>query len=464
MLALSHSQSRASLLIKTLVQPRGPGHGARALGSTRSYTAGSLKINAARMMDSLHETCKWGAAHPYGSGPTETGMSRLTLDDNDFKARRWLAKEAESLGCTTKVDKMGNMFMFRPGKHQGHATAVGSHLDTQPTGGRYDGILGIHAALEAFRTIHENKLQTEYPLCLVNWTNEEGARFPKSITGSSVWNGDLALDKAWALQDVKDASITMRDELERGGFLGDVEASYESNPLAAHFELHIEQGPILESTGKKVGIVQGGQAYRWIDVNVHGRDCHTGSTPFETRSDAMLCASRIIVESNRIAKEHGGLASTGILRLSPGSVNTCPGHVFFTLDIRHPSTERLAALTSAIEARSRAVAGTGSERGCRLEWLETFHSPAVEFHPDCISSVREAVEANYGAESGIDVFSGAGHDTCATSKRCPSSMVFITSRDGVSHNPLEYSSPEDCAIGAQVLMDAALVYDARRTA
>ncbi|CBQ71928.1 related to N-carbamoyl-L-amino acid hydrolase [Sporisorium reilianum SRZ2] len=433
-----------------------------APSATRWYTPGQLHINADRMMKTLHDTCEWGSAHRYGDGAFETGMARLTLDENDAAARRWLSDEAHKLGCSVTVDEMGNMFMVRAGKKAGAPTAMGSHLDTQPTGGRYDGILGVMAGLEALRTMDENGIETEYPVALVNWTNEEGARFPQSIVGSGVWCHDVPLEKAWGLKDVKDASLTMKSELAKIGFLGTTRCSHEATPLAAHFELHIEQGPILEASGKKVGVVQGGQAYKWFDINVRGRECHTGSTPFDTRSDAMLCASRIIVESNRIAKQHKGLASTGILRLSPGSVNTCPGHVFFTLDVRHPSTDSLAALCKDIEAAAHRIASDESERGCTLDWLETFHSPAITFHPDCIASVRTAAEAHYGAEQAIDIYSGAGHDTCSTSKVCPSSMIFITSKDGVSHNPREYSSPEDCAIGAQVLMDAALLYDAQR--
>ncbi|CDR99791.1 related to N-carbamoyl-L-amino acid hydrolase [Sporisorium scitamineum] len=433
-----------------------------APSAVRWYTPGKLHINADRMMKTLHNTCEWGAAHRYGESAFETGMARLTLDDNDAIARSWLSDEAKKLGCSVTVDEMGNMFMVRPGKKSGSPTAMGSHFDTQPTGGRYDGILGVMAGLEALRTMDEHKIETEFPVALVNWTNEEGARFPQSIVGSGVWCHDVPLEKAWGLKDVKDANLTMKSELAKIGFLGTTRCSHEATPLAAHFELHIEQGPILEASGKKVGIVQGGQAYKWFDINIRGRECHTGSTPFDTRSDAMLCASRIIVESNRIAKEHKGLASTGILRLSPGSVNTCPGHVFFTLDVRHPSTDSLTTLCTEIEAAGHRIASQESEKGCHVDWVETFHSPAITFHPNCISSVRKAAEAHYGAEQTVDIYSGAGHDTCSTSKVCPSSMIFITSKDGISHNPREYSSPEDCAIGAQVLMDAALLYDSQR--
>lgn len=255
-------------------------------------------------------------------------MARLTLDEDDATARRWLSDEAQKLGCSVTVDEMGNMFMIRPGQNSGAPTAMGSHLDTQPTGGRYDGILGVMAGLEALRTLNDNNVRTEYPIALINWTNEEGARFPQSIVGSGVWCGDVPLEKAWNLKDVKDSSKTMKSELEKIGFLGGTKCSHEATPLAAHFELHIEQGPILEATGKKVGIVQGGQAYKWFDVNVRGRECHTGSTPYDTRSDAMQCAARIIVESNRIAKEHKGLASTvssllHLTHLRVSSLTTC---------------------------------------------------------------------------------------------------------------------------------------------
>ncbi|SPO21905.1 related to N-carbamoyl-L-amino acid hydrolase [Ustilago trichophora] len=430
-------------------------------GAIRWYNPGNLHINANQMMKTLHDTCEWGAAHRYGDGPFETGMARLTLDENDAKARRWLSDEATKLGCSVTVDEMGNMFIVCPGKSTSRPTAMGSHLDTQSTGGRYNGILSIMAGLKALRTMNDNNMQTKYPVALINWTNKEGARFPKSIISLGVWCGDVPLEKAWGLQDVKDASLTMKLELSKIGFLGSTKCSHKATPLAAHFELHIEQGPILEASGKKVGIVHRGQAYKWFDINVRGRECHTGSTPFDTRSDAMLCASRIIVESNRIAKQHKGLASTGILQLSPGSVNTCPSHVFFTLNVRHPSTDKLAALCSDIEAAAQRIGSDESKRGCDVEWEETFHSPAITFHPNCIASVSKAVKANYGKEQGVEIYSGAGHDMCLTSKVCPLSMIFITSKDGVSHNPREYLSLEDCAIGAQVLMDAALLYDAQ---
>ena len=269
-------------------------------------------------MTTLHDTCEWGAAHRYGDGIFETGMARLTLDNNDAHVRRWLSDEGKNLGCSVTVDQMGNMFLVRQGNKPGPPTAMGSHLDTQPTGGRYDGILGVMAGLEALRTMNDHNVETEYPVALVNWTNEEGARFPQSIIGSGVWCHDVPLEKAWSLQDVKDANVTMKSELAKIGFLGSEKCSHEASPLAAHFELHIEQGPILEASGKKVGIVQGGQAYKWFDIHIRGRECHTGSTPFDTRSDAMLCASRIIVESNRIAKRRKGLASTVSVSIAQG--------------------------------------------------------------------------------------------------------------------------------------------------
>lgn len=204
-------------------------------------------------------------------------MSRLTLSDDDKKARDWFQETTESLGCKTHVDAMGNQFAIRPGQLEGPATFSGSHMDTQPTGGRYDGILGVHAGIEALRTMSDHGIETTFPTGVINWTNEEGARFPISMVASGVWAGEVGLEKAYSLQEVGGGTATLKSELERIGYLGTTEASYKATPMAAHFELHIEQGPILEASGGKIGAVQGVQAYRWYTITVKGRDCHTGS-------------------------------------------------------------------------------------------------------------------------------------------------------------------------------------------
>jgi len=413
-------------------------------------------------------------------------MSRLSLSDTDKQARDWFQQTTESLGCKVHVDAMGNQFAVRPGlDNDAPATYAGSHLDTQPTGGRYDGILGITAAVEMLKTLNDNWVETSYPVGAVNWTNEEGARFPMSMVSSGVWAESVPLEQAHNLTSVIPANdtATMKSELERIGYLGKVPASYKASPMAAHFELHIEQGPILEAENRRVGVVQGVQSYKWFTVTVRGRDSHTGATSFQHRADALLTASKMILASHKIASRHHGLASTGILTLKPGSTNTVPGFVQFTLDVRAPQDETVNAVESDCKAAFTAIAAgedvegvnadcTPSSRTCSVEWRTDFVSPATHFHDDCISCVQSAGSdlcGGAGEASGKDIgswgklmTSGAGHDSVYASKRCPTSMIFVPCRGGVSHNPAEYSSPEACADGANVLLGAVLRYDKLR--
>ncbi|CAM1510780.1 Fc.00g082930.m01.CDS01 [Cosmosporella sp. VM-42] len=276
-------------------------------------------------------------------------MSRLALSDSDKKVRDWFVETTKSLGCDVTIDAMGNIFAVRPGRRSdGAPTFAGSHLDTQPSGGRYDGILGVLAGIEMLKVLHENDVETEFPVGVVNWTNEEGARFPISMMSSGVWAGKIPIDQAYALKEVG-GSATVKSELERIGYLGETPASYKSTPMAAHFELHIEQGPVLERGSRKIGVVQGVQAYRWFTVEIQGRDAHTGSTPLTDRADALLLAARCISQSHRLATKHQALASTGILRLTPGSTNTIPGYVSFTLDIRAPADSTVERLENDLK-------------------------------------------------------------------------------------------------------------------
>lgn len=327
------------------------------------------------------------------------------------------------------------------------------------------------------RVLHSNSITTNYPIGVVNWTNEEGARFPISMVASGVWAGEIPLSRAHSLQEVGGGSATMRSELERIGYLGDVECNPAGTPMAAHFELHIEQGPILEAENRKIGVVKGVQAYKWFTVDVKGRDCHTGTTSFAHRADAMLAAAKMILYSHRAANARGALASTGILTLKPGSTNTVPGSVRFSLDVRAPADETVEEVEKACKevfekiAKGVDVEGLNegcaeSDRQCSVEWTTDSVSPAILFHEDCIKCVGEASKDLFG-EDKVEALtkpmtSGAGHDSVYTSKRVPTSMIFVPCRDGVSHNPAEYSSPEDCAIGAQVLMGAVLHYDRLR--
>lgn len=296
------------------------------------------------------------------------------------------------------------------------------------------------------------------------------------MVSSGVWAGDIPLKKAHNLKEVGGGSATMKSELERIGYLGSTPASHQSIPMAAHFELHIEQGPILETTESKIGIVKGVQAYKWFTIEVNGRDTHTGTTPFERRADAMLAASKMILYSHRSATRRGARASTGILVLEPGSTNTVPGYVRFSLDIRAPEDETVNAVEEdcrkafAAIAKGKDIDGLNhdctSGLPCTVSITTDSVSPAVKFHDDCIASVRSAAEGVFGKDKmdqmTKDMISGAGHDSVYTSYVCPTSMIFIPCRDGISHNPREYSTPEDCALGAQVLMQAVLRYDKLR--
>jgi hydantoinase/carbamoylase family amidase len=341
-------------------------------------------------------------------------------------------------------------------------TAMGSHLDTQPRGGRYDGILGVCAALEVLRTLQENGFKTQYDIGAVNWTNEEGARFPKSMLASGVWAGDVPLQDAWNLGDIFDPATSLKSELERHGFLGDVPCSSKDNPLAAHFELHIEQGPKLETAGKKVGVVQGAQAYRWLTVNVSGRDAHTGTTPYETRKDPLLAAARMISASSDIGREMGALVTTGVIAIPPtSSTNTIAAKTSFSLDIRHPEDEVVAKTQArCIEAMNSLAEKDG--RGITFDWVLDSDSPSVKFDKNCIQAVQNAAESLVGSDGWLPITSGAGHDTVYTSRQCPSTMIFVPCKDGVSHHPEEYCSPEDCAIGTQTLLEAVVGYDQLR--
>ncbi|KAH9907151.1 amidase [Xylariomycetidae sp. FL2044] len=455
-----------------------------------------LKVDHGRLMQSLHETCAFGTGKRWGSAETETGMSRLALSDADKQVRDWFVATTRELGCAVTVDAMGNIFAVRPGRRRrgggdgvdGPPTFAGSHLDTQPNGGRYDGILGVQAGVEMLRVLRDHGVETNFPVGVVNWTNEEGARFPIITMSSAVWAEAIPLEHAHGIAEVGGGDVsgsgsgsgsgssvaTVKSELERIGYLGATPASHRSMPMGAHFELHIEQGPILEAEGQKVGVVHGVQAYRWFTVEVHGRDAHTGTTPLANRADALLTAARLITHAHRLATRHACVASTGILSLEPGSTNTLPGYVRFTLDVRAPADATVdameadmkrdfAALAGGEEDVGGLLAGSTPGRPCRVTWRTDADTPATRFHPDCIAAVRAAAEVVTGDEKLVrDMNSGAGHDSVYTSRWCPTSMIFVPSKDGVSHNPEEFTSPEECAIGAEVLLQSVLRYDHMR--
>lgn len=256
--------------------------------------------------------------------------------------------------------------------------------------------------------------------------------------------------------------VTVEHELKRIGYLGETAASYLANPIKAHFEIHIEQGPILEDEDKLIGIVTGVQAYSWIKVKVFGKAQHTGTTPLAARSDALLAASKMIVKGNELAKKHNCLFSVGVLNLQPAVVNVIPEHVEFIIDVRHVKDDGLSVILEEIKSDFVLIVGD-SGRALTVEFDHIYTSDAVKFHEDCISSVTESAEEIVGKEKARTIISGAGHDSCATSTRVPTSMIFIPSKDGVSHNPAEYSKPEEVHTGFEVLLNAVLKYDSKRT-
>jgi N-carbamoyl-L-amino-acid hydrolase len=408
-------------------------------------------INADRLWANILKTAQFGAT-PAG------GLTRLTLSAEDVQVRDWLRQRCEALGCTVRVDQLGNMFALREGLDNSRLPiAIGSHLDTQPTGGRFDGILGVLAGLEILQTLHEQNIHTQAPLLLINWTNEEGSRFAPAMLCSGAYAGVFAQDFVYGLTDRN--GISFAQALRDSGYQGSDAVGQQR--FAAHFELHIEQGPLLENQNIPIGVVQGSQAVRWHEVTLEGKRAHTGTTPMHLRKNALLGAARLVEIINSIALEHGPLAvgTVGLMEVKPNSRNVIPGTVFFCVDLRHPDDQVLEQMDSAFK---QALAMVSQEIGLRHQLKTVWHSPAVKFDADCIAAVRAGAKA--AGLATLDITSGAGHDAVYIARVAPSTMIFVKSVDGLSHNEAEYTAPEDCAYGAQVLLNAVLHYDAAQSA
>ncbi|WP_029029744.1 Zn-dependent hydrolase [Salinarimonas rosea] len=408
----------------------------------------NLTIDAQRLWDSLMETAKVG-------GTAKGGIKRLTLTDLDREIRDWFKAECEKLGCTVEVDEVGNMFATRPGKRSDVAPiAIGSHLDTQPTGGKFDGVLGVLGGLEVMRTLHALNYETNAPLMLVNWTNEEGSRFAPAMLGSGVYAG--VFDTAFADSREDRQGVTFAQAIEEIGYRGDKKPG--AVEFSAMLELHIEQGPILEAEGKTIGVVQGVQGMRWYEVTLTGREAHTGSTPMRLRKNALVGAARLVDRIDAIAHEHAphAVGTVGLLEVTPNSRNVIPGQVFFTVDFRHPEDAVLAQMETKLQAAVEAVA---AEIGLEVDHKKVWDSPPVAFDPDLIAAVRSGAEK--AGLSHRDIISGAGHDAAYTARVAPTTMVFVPCEGGLSHNEAESTSMDECAAGAQVLLNALLEYDAR---
>ncbi len=407
----------------------------------------NLKIDPERLWGDLMETAKIGAT-PKG------GICRLTLTDLDRQVRDWFKAQAQALGCTVTVDDMGTMFARRAGQRDDvPPIAMGSHLDTQPTGGKFDGALGVLAALEALRTLVRAGYETFAPIEVVNWTNEEGARFAPPMIASGVFAGVYKRD--WAAARADRSGESFGAALDKIGYRGPQRSG--DHKLSAFFEVHIEQGPYLEAEGKDIGIVTGVQAMRWYEMTITGQDSHAGTTPMPRRHDALLGAARVVEAVNANTRRYPTAVGTvGILEVKPGSPNVIPGEVFLTLDLRDPEASVLDRLEKEIAAEADKIA---RELGLTVALKTISAEPAVRFDADCIAAVRAA--AAVSGYSSRDMISRAGHDAAFVSRVAPSSMIFVPCKDGISHNEAEYSSKEQCAAGAQVLLQAVLDYDKR---
>jgi N-carbamoyl-L-amino-acid hydrolase len=405
----------------------------------------NIQVNKERLWDSLMEMAQIG-------GTEKGGCARLALTDLDRQGRDLFVRWCREAGCTITVDRMGNIFARRPGRNNDLPPVVcGSHLDTQPTGGKFDGVFGVLAGLEVIRTLNDYKYETDAPVEVSVWTNEEGSRFAPAMVASGVFAGVFTEEYGLSRADLD--GKTMGEELERIGYKGDLAVG--GRPFKAFFEAHIEQGPILEAEKKTIGIVQGIQGIRWFECTVTGVESHAGTTPMNRRKDAMLGVSRIVDRINKIALGHAPFAvsTVGLVKVNPNSRNVIPGSVFFSVDLRHPDDATLLAMKAELEAATNDVC---AELGLTHDLHEIWYNPPAPFDPDCIASVRQAAEeAGY---SHMDIVSGAGHDAGYLCKVAPTAMVFVPCEDGISHNEVENATPEDLAAGCNVLMRAMLAH------
>ncbi|SFD51197.1 N-carbamoyl-L-amino-acid hydrolase [Sulfitobacter brevis] len=401
----------------------------------------NLKINADRLWDSLADMAKIG---PGIAG----GNNRQTLTDADAEGRALFQKWCEDAGCTMGLDQMGNMFARREGEDPDALPVyVGSHLDTQPTGGKYDGVLGVLGGLEIIRTLNDLGIRTKHPIVVTNFTNEEGTRYAPAMLSSGVFAGIHTQDWAYGRVDAEGKSFG--DELQRIGWRGEEEVG--ARKMKAFFELHIEQGPILEIEGKAIGVVTHGQGLSWTQVTVTGRDSHTGSTPMPMRYDAGLGMARILEQVNAIALSHAphAVGAAGHIDVYPNSRNVIPGKVVFTVDFRSPDLAVIEDMEARLRVEGQRIA---DEMGLEVAFEKVGGFDPVAFDESCVAAVRSAAERL--GYSHMDLISGAGHDACWINRVAPTAMIMCPCVGGLSHNEAEEISREWAQAGADVLMHA----------
>ena len=403
----------------------------------------NLSIDGKRLWDSLMEMAKIGATK-------KGGCCRLALTDLDRQSRDLFVQWCKDAGCGIRVDKMGNIFARRPGRNNDLAPVItGSHLDTQPTGGRFDGVYGVLAGLEVVRTLNDLGYETERPVEVAVWTNEEGSRFAPAMVASGVFGG--VFDLEYGLSRADEDGKTMGEELERIGYAG--ADAVGGRDVHAYFEAHIEQGPILEAEDKTIGVVTDAQGQRWYEMTLTGVESHAGPTPMARRKDALLGAARVVELVNRIGLENAPVAcaTVGMMKVHPNSRNVIPGQVFLTIDFRHPDDTVLAKMDQAMRAGVDKIV---TDIGLELELEQIFYYAPIHFEDSCIAAVRKGAE-----ECGFsmrEIVSGAGHDACYVSNVAPTSMIFVPCIDGISHNEVEDAKPEWITAGGQVLLRAML--------
>jgi len=403
----------------------------------------TTKINQQRLWDSLMQMGEIG-------GTEKGGCCRLALTDLDRQARDLFVSWCKDAGCTVRVDKMGNIFARRAGRDDSLPPVVmGSHIDTQPTGGKFDGVYGVLAGLEVIRTLNDQNIETDAPIEASVWTNEEGSRFAPAMVASGVFAGAFDLEYGLTRADLD--GKTMGEELHRIGYAGAEEVG--GYPIKAFFEAHIEQGPILEDEDVTIGVVTDAQGQRWYEVTLTGQESHAGPTPMLLRKDALVGAAQIVDEVNQIGLTNQPLAcsTVGLLQVFPNSRNVIPGEVFFSVDLRHPEDDVLSKMDQQLREVSQRIA---EDLGLEMKFEQIWYSPPVPFNKDCVDSVRNAAEA--AGYSHRDIVSGAGHDACYISRVAPTAMVFVPCEDGISHNESENAKPEHLAAGCNVLLQAVL--------
>jgi beta-ureidopropionase / N-carbamoyl-L-amino-acid hydrolase len=403
----------------------------------------ALRVNGDRLWSRLMQMAEIGAT-PHG------GCNRQALTDADMAGRRLLSRWAEDAGCRVRVDGVGNLFVRRPGRDDTLPVVMtGSHLDTQPTGGKFDGVYGVLAGLEVIETLNDHDMTTVHPIELSVWCNEEGSRFPMAMMGSAVWSGRLALDTAHGLTD-RDG-ISVRHELQRAGIATDGPLSRQA--VKASFEVHIEQGPVLEQQAKTIGVVTGVQHMSRHEIIVEGQEAHAGPTPMDMRRDPIRVLADLLPALYAATAQRGRDArlTVGFIETLPGSPNTVPGRLRFTVDIRHPDAQQYLSLREEVNRLTQAALGRHALTGAiRCVW----EAPGVSFDPTSVAAIRSAAAA-LGFNS-LEMVSGAGHDSCNVSAVVPTAMVFVPCAGGLSHNEAESALPGDLEAGANVLLHAML--------